>query len=85
MPICRVRYRFDVSQSNLRARVGTLDAEALEDRDPDEWGDPGEVRFRHWISAVDRMGTDYTRQLNEGYFKPQGRLEPIGAVLWEIE
>lgn len=83
MPTCRVRYRFNVDQSNLTGRnPGVLDALAEEERMPDEWGEPGVLLKRRWVSAVAGDGRDYASALNHGQHRPRGRLEPIGGVMW---
>jgi hypothetical protein len=83
MPTCRARYRFDVDESNLKTSgPGVLDALAEEERELDDWGEPGHVIRRRWIHARAWDGRDYSDRLNSGSYWPRGRLEPIGPVEW---
>lgn len=84
MPLCRVRYRFHVDQSALKAAgPGALDGVAEEERDVDDWGEPGSLIRRRWITATNCQGRDFTDELNRHRFTPRGKLEPIGPVEWE--
>jgi hypothetical protein len=83
MPICHVRYRFEVSQSALkRAGPGMLDAVAEEERELDEWGEPGAVIRTRWIKATNWEGLDFAADLNRRRYWPRGKLESIGPVEW---
>lgn len=83
MPLCVVRYRIPVSQASLGVRgPGVLDVIAEEERAPDEWGEPGAVVRRRWLIATDWEGRDHVDSLNSGRFRPSGKLDPIGPVVW---
>lgn len=56
-----------------------LDVVAEEEREPDEWGEPGRLVRRRWISALDRYGQDHVDRL--GRFDGYG-IEPIGPITW---
>lgn len=83
MPTCRVRYRFRPDCGNLREWTPTVDAVADEEREPDDFGNPGRVVRRKWVSITSGpYATDETPRFKTGYFKVPTNIEPIGGVAW---
>ncbi len=83
MPLCHVRYRIYPHSQNLNiGGPGLLDVLAEEEREPDEWGEPGRILKRRWLRATDRWGQDHTDDLNSRRYRVYSEPEPIGPVVW---
>lgn len=81
--LCRVRYSILTWQSNLKAASpDPCTGEAEEWREPDEWGDPGELVRRKWIRIEDYAGRNITANMARRQYNIR-HLDVIGKLAWE--
>ena len=82
--LCRTRYSLTVTvnSGSLSDSPGACVGEACEWREPDAWGDPGELVKRKWIRVVDGRGRDVRPGLANRRFRIQ-TMDRVGALAWD--